>query len=671
MLIFDQLKRNDPHLRLLTMVIAGGMLILLAGLWWMQIVSAKEYQANLQTQSFRTVRISAVRGKILDRDGNTLAENKPSYNVSLYLDDLRDQYRAEYARVRPTKVVSNSLPFWKDWLGFAAVETQRVRLKKAEIDELQWQVHCKVVSNSLMQVSQRIQSPARFDAQNFKLHCQRNLPMPYSVARNINSNQVARFEEQSWNPAGMYLEIQSSRVYPHQTTAAHLLGYLRYDIDSLEGEEAFFSYRMPDFSGVLGLERAYDRWLHGRAGGKSVVVNSLGYRQSETVWKPAESGLNVVLAINLHIQQATERALQEAPISSPHGAAVVMDINTGDVLALASVPTFNPNFFVDNQSFPPDYYAKMQTSGAEHNRATGENYAPGSIFKPLVALACLENGLDPKATYEVQANPRDPNHGIIYVGRGRRSIKDTVRPGLYDLKLALMESSNSYFVTNGLRYGVEKVVQLGNQMHLGESFGLSNRQETAGIFPSLKRIQRGWSDGQTANLCIGQGEIAVSPLQMAVLACALANNGKVLRPRFVDRIESQDPLSGDPPIVTPKGVVRDRLAVKPRNFQIVRDALAAEVQGGTGHRAFIPGFPACGKTGTAEIQNERGETYDQTTWFLSFAPYEKPRYAVVVMIEHGVSGGVTCAPVARRIYEAILEAERMNGAKTGTLARTQ
>jgi penicillin-binding protein 2 len=525
-----------------------------------------------------------------------------------------------------------------------------------------------------MQVNQRIQSPARFDEKNFKLHSQNNLPMPYPVARNINSNQVARFEEQCWTPAGMDLEIQSTRVYPNQTTAAHLLGYLQSNPDSLEGEEAFFSYRMQDFSGVLGIESACDRWLHGRAGGKSVVVNSLGYRQSETVWKPAEPGLNVVLTINLHIQQAVEHWLQKAPISSPHAAAVVMDVNTGDVLAMASVPTYDPNYFVDKQSFAPDYYTKMQESGSEHNRATQENYAPGSIFKPVVALACLENGLDPKTTYEVQANPRNPLHGIYYLGR--RGIRDTAEPGLYDLKRALMKSSNSYFIAMGLKYGADKIVEFGHQLHLGERThfgqGMTNRQETAGIFPSAKRIHSGWADGQTANLCIGQGEIAVSPLQMAVVACALANNGKVLRPRFVDRIESQDPFSGDPPIVTPRGVVRDQLAVKPRNFQIVRDALVAEVEeGGTGHYAYIPGFRICGKTGTAEIQNERGETYDQTTWFLSFAPYEKPRYAVVVMVEHGVSGGVTCAPVAREIYKAILEAEQMNAAKTGTVARTQ
>ncbi len=668
MLVFDQLKKNDPQLRLLAMVIAAGMLVLLAGLWWMQIVSAKEYQANLETQSFRTVRVSAVRGKILDRNGNTLAENKPTYNVGLYLEDLRDEYRTEYANIRPRRVVTNSLPFWKAWLGFSRVQTQYVRLKKAQIDELQWQVQFKVVSNSILQVNQRLQSPVRFDPDRFRNHCQKNLPMPFPVARNINLTQVARFEEQSLNTVGMDLEIQSTRVYTNQSTAAHLLGYLRSNSDSLEGEESFFSYRQPDFSGVLGIESAYDRALHGRAGGKSVVVNSLGYRQAENVWKPAEPGSNVVLTIHLGIQQAVERALQEAPIPSPHGAAVVMDVNTGDVLALASTPTYNPNYFVDRQSFPPDYYARMQASGAEHNRATGENYAPGSIFKTVVALACLENGMDPKAIYEVKPNPRNPDHGFIYVGR--RGIKDTAHPGPYDLKKALMESSNSYFITNGIHYGVEKVVQLGHQLHLGESFGLATQQETKGIFPSLNRIHSAWSDGDTANLCIGQGIIAVSPLQMAVLACALANNGKVLMPRFVDRIEPQDPLSGDAPIVFPKAVIRDRLAAKPRNFQIVRDALVAEVEeGGTGHRAVIPGFRICGKTGTAEVQNERGETVDQMTWFLSFAPYEKPRYAVVVMIESGVSGGVTCAPVARRIYEAILEAERMDAAKTGTLAR--
>jgi penicillin-binding protein 2 len=668
MLIFDQLKKNDPHLRWLAVAVTAGLLVLLVGLWWMQIVSARDYRANLESQSYRTVRFPAMRGKILDRNGTTLAENKPTYNVSLYLEDLRDEFRASFARMRPTQVVTSRPPFWKLWLGSTSIRTQFVRLNSTQRMDLEWRAQCSVVSNSLAQVSRRLEQPAAFDPARFKKHYDKNRPLPYRVARNLTPIQVARFQEQLTAPAGMDLELQTTRVYPHQTIAAHLLGYLHYDDSSVEGEEAFFYYRLPDYSGVLGVEAGFDKALHGRAGGKSVLVNNLGFRQQENIWAPAEAGSNVVLTIDLPIQQATEQALQNAPIYSPRGAAVVMDVNTGDILALASIPTFNPNHFV--QDFPPGEFERIQNTGAEHNRATQENYHPGSIFKTVVALASLDAGLDPKAIYEVQPDPQNPRRGAIFL-KGRK-IKDTVEPGPYDLKRALIQSSNSYFITNGIYLaGIDRIVELGRRLHLGERIGLGTRQETAGRFPDARRVRAGWSVGDTANICIGQGYFDTTPLQMTVLAAALANGGKVLWPRLVDRIESQDPVATDPPIVFPKGRIRDQLGVKPSSMKVVRDCMLADVEepGGTGNRAFIPGFRICGKTGTAQIENEKGELIDHTTWFLSFAPYENPRYAVVVMIQSGVSGAVTCAPVVQEIYRAILQRER--SAAGGNAAVTQ
>ncbi|HLP77606.1 MAG TPA: penicillin-binding transpeptidase domain-containing protein, partial [Candidatus Paceibacterota bacterium] len=451
------------------------------------------------------------------------------------------------------------------------------------------------------------------------------------------------------------------RFYPHGTTAAHLLGYLRKDDTSMEGEEAFFNYPLPYFRGLTGIEYAFDSDLHGRAGAKSVLVNNLGYRQAENIWSPAEAGNNVVLTIDLAIQQAAEKALESANAPKPiRGAAVVMDVNTGDVLAMASAPAFDPNYFV--QGFPPGEYQRIQSITAEKNRATYENYRPGSIFKTVVALASLENGLDPRWTYEVQADPEKPSAGCIYVGR--RKIKDTAPPGIYDFKKALIHSSNAYFITNGLRFGIEKIVAIGNRLHFGESMELGTRQETPGTFPTPKKLERGWSDGDTANLCIGQGYLDVTPLQMTVLACALANGGKVLWPRFVDRIESPDPTSTESPERFPSAHVRDNLGVKPRTLQIIKDAMVADVEDsdGTGTRAFIKGFRICAKTGTAQVQNERNQLIGHTTWFLSYAPYENPRYAVVVMVENGSSGGGTCAPLVKMIYEAIIEREQ---ARTG------
>ncbi len=662
MLVFDQLKKNDPQLRLLTAAILLGLCVLLAGLWWVQIVSGQDYQQHLETQAFRTVRIPAVRGKIFDRNGQTIAENVPTYSVSLYLDDLRDDFKKEYTRIRTSVLTTNAAPFWRFWNRRPTVKSTPAHLNKDQIEALAWRARYDVVSNVVTQVGTRLQKPVSFDPKDFSQHYLKNLAMPYPILENIDPSLVARFEEQSTSPNGVDLEIESARYYPLRTTAVHLLGHLQFDKSSAEGEESYFDYRLPDYRGVVGLEYGLDAFLRGHAGGKSVMVNNQGYRQSESVWEPAVPGSNAVLTIDLTIQQAAEAALKNGPYGAKtKGAVVVMDVNSGDVLAMASSPTFDPNYYVDSKSFPPGYYADViQTDGAEKNRATQENYRPGSIFKPIVALACLETGMNPKASYEVQADPEKPTAGCIYLGR--RKIRDTAPPGIYDFKRALIHSSNSYFIYNGLNR-LNKIVELGQEFHLGERIPLNTRQETSGTFPTQKKIASGWNDGDTANLCIGQGYIDVTPLQMCVVACALANGGKVLWPRLVDHIEPQDPLSGGQPVYYQKGQVRNVVNVRQSTFRTLQTAMLDDTENveGTAYKAFI-GSPVntelrvCGKTGTAQNEVNGGITY--TTWFLSFAPYEHPHYAVVVMVENGSSGGGTCAPIAREIYEAILKLEK-------------
>ena len=281
----------------------------------------------------------------------------------------------------------------------------------------------------------------------------------------------------------------------------------------------------------------------------------------------------------------------------------------------------------------------------------------------MVALACLEAGLDPQATIE--------NPGYIDVGRMR--VHDLARPGTYDLPQALKYSSNTYFVDKGLHVaGIVNIVKMAQRLHLAERTGLPTRQESAGIFPSLKKVTGpDWRDGDTANMCIGQGPMAVTPIQMAVLASALANGGHVLWPRLVDRIESPDPSATAPSVIFPGSRVRDELGVQPDSLQIVRKAMLSDVEeDGTGHQARVEGMGICGKTGTAQVKNEQKQIVGEITWFLSFAPYEEPRYAVVVMVEMPAkqgSGGSTCAPIAKDIYTAIRDLERP-APKPGSLA---
>ena len=677
MLIFDELKKNDPQLRLVAGMLAAGLFILLAGLWWVQVVSAREYQGHLDTQSYRTVRLPAVRGKILDREGRVLAENRPSYNLCLHLDDLRKQFSvafsAEYARATNARAQFIAAQEKQLKRPLTKIERKRLAFSLDQMEQLRGQARYRVASVIVSQAGQKLGQPITLDPAKFQRDYETRLAMPYTVIPDASPEQVARFEEQFTGDLGADVDLQPVRSYPLGTTAGHLLGYLQHDNDSQEGEDPFFNYRLPDYRGVTGIEYAFDAQLRGRAGGESVLVNNQGYRQSQNIWDEPEPGHNVVLTIDLDIQRAAEASLAAHQGADARGAVVVMDVRSGDMLAMVSSPALDPNYFV--KGLPADE-SRKETARLNDpklrpliNRATQENYAPGSIFKPVVALAALDDGLDPNAMVNDPENPEDPGHGHYVMGR--RSIKDTAPPGDYNLRRAIIRSSNTYFITVGLRTGIEKIVRLAGKFHFGESVGLPTRQETKGIFPTLERInQSDWRDGDSANICFGQGEMAVTPMQMAVVYSAIANGGAVLWPRLVERIEPQDPSSGETATNFPSGLVRDEIGVKPRSLKILRDAMLGETTDpeGTGKAAVVPGLNICGKTGTAQMKNEHGQESGWNYWFASFAPYENPRYAVVVLVqsENKGSGGSVCAPIAHDIYAAILNKE--NPAVPGVVA---
>jgi len=657
MLIFDELKRSDPQLRLLAAVLAGGLFVLLAGLWWVQVVSARMYESHLETQSYRTVRIPAVRGKILDRNGHVLAENRPSYNLSLYLDDLRQPFYLAYSNYLKSARVSQQqgIAAQEKRTGRTLTKAERKQftLKPEQLGQMHELSRDRVAAGVVAEVAQWLGQPLSFDPAKFNRHYDTRLALPYPVLPNLNDTQIARFEEQYPGGLGVDLDLQPVRAYPYGTVAAHLLGYVLRDDRSKEGEDAYdFNYYLPDYSGQAGIEAGFDAQLSGRAGAESVLVNNLGYRQTENVWSRPEPGHNVVLTLDLDIQQAAERSLVAHRGADARAAIVVLDVRSGDVLAMVSSPAINPDYPSNELAWMNDPKLRPQI-----NRATYENYAPGSIFKPIVGLAALEAGLDPDALVD--------NPGYVYVGR--RHITDLAAPGQYNFRRAIIYSSNTYFITVGLRAGIENVVRMAGKFHFGERTGLPTRQETKGIFPTLKLVQSpDWRDGDSANICFGQGEMSVTPMQMAVAYAAIANGGTVLWPRLVERIEPQDPASGEAVTNFPAGRVRDHLGVSARNLKVLHDAMLAETVEGTGQPAQVPGLQICGKTGTAQVMNERNQEVDRTTWFASFAPYENPRYAVVVMVESGTYGGPTCAPIAHDIYEAIVKSEK--AATTGISA---
>ncbi len=630
MMPFPQIGRQDPPLRFIALVLIAGLAVLLAGLWYVQVVSGKRHLEAQQNQSLRTLRVPAVRGQITDRHHQPLALDRPVYQVNAYLDELRPHFLQEYRRQR-----------------------RPGKLSRAEVSALEKQVRFHTVSNLVQQL--RLPVPMTLTPAHLHWHYTNKLALPLPVV-NLTPAQVAVFMEHGGEVPGLDVAVASARTYP-QAAASHLIGYLKRDDSSSEEEEAYYNYRLPDFIGRTGIEALFDRHLRGRAGTRTMLVNNLGYRQSEHMSTPADAGHNVVLTLDLAIQRAAEQALATAR-PDVEGAVVVMDPNNGDILALASAPTFNPGDFVPR--LESEAWERLNNPELRPLvlRATQERYPPGSIFKIITALAALEAG---------GLNPAEAFLSAGYFQLGQRQIKDTAAPGSYNFRRAFIHSSNSYFIHHALQTGPDRLAEMGERFFLGQSTGLLPGQEVAGQFPTRAKLREGWAPGDTANLSIGQGPITVTPLQMAVMTSAIINGGKVWWPRLVDRIESPESDAPNPVQQFPAARLRGELNVNPKNLDIIRDAMLADVEDaeGTGRRAAVPGLKIGGKTGTAEVQHG-GRTVDKITWFVSFAPYEKPKYVVVVMVESGGSGGLTCAPVAQKIYRAIQQLERSRTAPSVT-----
>ncbi len=641
MLVFDQLRRADQQLRWLSVLVLVGLGILLAGLWYVQVAVSQRYQKSLDVQTFRTVRVPAPRGRIVDRQGALLAENQPKFQVNLYLEDLREQFKFEYTNsVRKQFLAANP-----------------GRVTREQSVAMQGQARYQVVSNLVWQVSSRILgTPLILNARVFARHYVDTLALPLPIINNLTAEQVAVFMERCGDLPGVDLEVQPLRNYPNGSTAVHVLGYLQREDEIPDRDEVVYRYRLPDFVGKAGVEGAFDAELRGEAGVKSIQVNNIGYRMREDQQAP-EVGQDLQLTLDVGLQKAAENALR---MSGPEtrGAAVVVDVRNGDVLAMASSPSFNPNSFLGTISVEENNRLNDPKLTPYINRALYGAYAPGSVFKIVVSLAAFEAGnLDPAKTYY--------NQGFAMVGR--RRIKDTAPEGNYDFKEAFKYSCNSYFIEHGLTVGAQRLIEMGHVFGFGQKTGVvSPKQERAGYFPKTglpqKKDGTTWMDGDTANLSIGQGEIVITPLQAAMMTAAIANGGTVFKPRLVRSLRGALELGSNGIDSVPSGVVRSLIPVKQEHLQHIRRAMLADVEetGGTGMNSFVPGMRVCGKTGTAQVLRE-GNVLDHVTWFVSFAPFESPRYAVVVMVESGASGGATCAPKAREIYKAILAKEQKQG----------
>jgi penicillin-binding protein 2 len=596
-------------------VVLAVWLVLLARLFYLQVVQGERFLDSAQRNSVRTHRIEAPRGMLLDRSGVTLVDSRPSFDVHVVPAETEE----------------------------LDVVLERLALLAGEDVGL---------------LHERLGKPA--GSARYKM-----LP----VLRDVSRDVLARIEARLWALPGVVTEVRPARAYRDGPAAAHVLGRLG-EIDAAQLEERQFQgYKRGDVIGRVGVERLLDRELRGRDGGENVLVDAHGRELERLGRVEPEPGANVVLTLDRGTQLAAERAFDE---SGKRGAAVAIDPRNGRVLALVSRPSFDPNLFA--RGIPGKEWRALAEDPRKplHDRALQGQYPPGSTYKVVTALAGLERGVI-KPGFRVRCD------GYFYLGRRRYRCWRWEKGGhgIVDLHRALVESCDLFFYRVAFELGrlarergVDVLAYYARELGLGRETGLGIGPESPGLVPTSqwkeRRFGERWMDGETISVSIGQGFNLWTPIQLAQVYGAIGIGGERYRPYVVDRIE--DPYGRVLWRTEPERL--GQVAVSEASLAKIRAGLRGVVHDprGTGSamRGLAGGIEAAGKTGTAQVvalgdvipeDHEVAEHHRDHAWFATYVPAEAPRIAVAVLVEHGGHGASAAAPVARKIVEAFLASE--------------
>jgi penicillin-binding protein 2 len=651
------LKKINVFLSIMVFI----FLVLLARVAYLQLIETEHYQTLARENMLRLILIDAPRGEIFDRNGVKLAGNRPLYTVSL-------------------------INFGRDRDELAPV-VERVGNILGRTPEELWEI----IEN---------QSLRRYE--------------PICLARDVTLDIVSRIEEEQMELPGVVIDFEPMREYPHGNFLAHVLGYIReIQPDQLE-EYAEEGYRMGDIFGQAGLENTMEKMLRGTPGARQVEVDAHGQPVRSLGIKNPVPGNTLTLTIDFEVQQAAEAALAwavETAREDGHddcqaASAVVIDVRTGEILALASFPAYDPGIFAGDLSARQAQELMTASDRPFYNRAIQSVYPPGSVFKMVVAVAALETGkIDRGFTVFCP--------GYLYHER-RYNCWLLSGHGTTDVVKGLQVSCNAFFWTIGLKAGSKAIARFAGEFGFGEQSGIELAGEVAGVVPTAEykrkkvqaelerrfgpqfqaveeqyrariaaasgdqreklerekerkqaRIQAQydryawdlvWRDYDTLNMSIGQGINAYTPLQLANYTAAIANDGYLYRPYLVRRVT--DPADGRV-ISEFEPQLRQRVSVTAEHLAIIREGMRLVNQpGGTGYGSFFD-FPlsTAGKTGTAEVDGRNNHAL-----YVAFAPYEEPAIAVSVVVEHGGQGSRVAAPVARKIFDAYFaeEIERLS-----------
>ncbi len=456
------------------------------------------------------------------------------------------------------------------------------------------------------------------------------------------------------------MEVESRRNYLYGPLAAHALGYVGEVSEREIKDHPETGYDLGEIVGTAGLEKKYDPDLKGTKGWKQVVVNSLG-REIEEIegGRRPTPGRALRLTLDLRLQQALEQAYGEEA-----GSAVFLDPNSGAVLAMISRPAFDPNVFV--RRFSQDTWDELENDPHHplQDRASLSKFAPGSVFKIVMSIAALEDGV------------ASPSRGDHCTGSWKFGDKIyqcwAIRKGGHGyltMREAIIQSCNIYFYHLGNDMGIERISRWAHALGFGQPTGIDLPQEKGGTVPdpdwkkeTFKKTDPIWHPGETISVSIGQGALEVTPIQMAVFAAVIANGGTIYRPHLTRAVEVREGVEEER---REDDVVR-RVPLHPRTLEVIRDAMWGVVnEDGTGVRAKIAGRDVCAKTGTAQVfKASRDVDADKLpkekrdhAWFVGFAPKDNPQIAWAVFVQNGGHGGTAAAPIARAVLETFFKVQ--------------
>ena len=601
---------NTPASRLgaLGIVMCGMLVLLVSRLWFLQLEEGPSFRERSERNRLRFQRVPAPRGKLYDRMGRPLVDNLPSFNVVFrpeYIPDL-DQTLSELARHLP--------------------DLQIVPAEGVFLHDPRRPADAGIV-----------------------------------VARDVDWPTVLAVEFSHHNFLGVSIEARSKRAYATGNLAAHLLGYVG-EVSQRELDQSA-RYRRGDIVGKFGIEKIWDEALRGRNGGRQIEVDASGKHLAIIEELPSQTGHSLVLTIDVDLQKEAEDALDGRP-----GAVVVLDVSNGEVLALASTPTFDPRVFALGISAKEWRALRDDPLHPMTNRAIQGQYPPASTFKIISALAALAEGV---------ITPDTPVYCPGYMQMGRRRFRCWRQRGhgSVDLRRALAESCDVYFYQLSRRLGIQTIATYARLFGLDEPLGIGLPYEAGGIIPDQawkqQQIGEPWYQGETVSVIIGQGYVTTTPLQMAAVAAAVANGGTVYRPRVVKQVitaTGEVVESQSPEVVSRTGIDAEHLRVITEGMiDVVHEVY------GTGRRAQVPDIRVAGKTGTAQVISGRGGSSLQVArhlrdhaWFVAFAPADAPKIAVACLLEHAAhGGGKVAAPVVQKVLSAYFSLARERKEKVG------